>query len=128
MKSKIAIVEDDASLVEMYRIKFELEGFEVQTAADGLQGLKVIEQFKPDLVLLDLLMPNMGGVEMLKQLRKLPGGDKVKVVVLSNIYDVTTTNEVYQYAPEEYLVKAMLTPQEIYVHVKNILKSKLSDA
>ncbi len=126
MKGKIAIIEDDASLVEMYRIKFDLEGFEVRTAGDGIQGLKVIAEFKPDMVLLDLLMPNMGGAEMLKQLRKLPGGKNVKVIVLSNIYDVTTTNEVYQYAPEEYLVKAILTPQEVYEHVKNLLESKPS--
>lgn len=123
MKAKIAIIEDDVSLVEMYHIKFDLEGFEVKTAGDGEEGLKVIQEFKPDIVLLDLLMPKMGGLEMLKKVRELPEGKKLKIIILSNIYDVTTTNEVYQYAPEEYLVKAIVTPQEVYTHVKKLLEA-----
>ncbi len=123
VKANLAIIEDDAALCELYTMKFELEGFVVKTAGDGVLGLELIADFKPDIVLLDLMMPNMDGVEMLRRLRETPGGDKVKVVILSNIHDVTTTNEVYKYSPEEYLVKAILTPQEIYEHVKNIIKS-----
>lgn len=121
-KAKIAIIEDDDAIRDLYRLKFELEGFEVKTAQDGQLGLELISVFAPDIVLLDLLMPNMDGVEMLRRLRKTNGGDKVKVVVLSNIHDATTTNEVYKYSPEEYLIKAILTPQQIYEHIINILQ------
>ena len=68
--AKIAIVEDDQAISMMYRIKFEAEGFEVETAANGKLGLELVEKMKPDIILLDLMMPEMNGEEMLEHLRK----------------------------------------------------------
>ena len=67
--TKIAIVEDDQAISQMYRIKFEAEGYNVETAENGKLGLEMIETIKPDIVLLDLMMPEMNGDEMLKRLR-----------------------------------------------------------
>lgn len=120
-KAKIAIIEDDPSLVQMYHTKFELEGYDVQTASDGLQGLALIEQFKPDVVLLDLLMPNMGGAEMLEELRRRPGGAEVKVMVLTNVDDNITTTRVYRSGPIDYIIKSNVTVEEIFERVKKLL-------
>ena len=63
--TKVAIIEDDIAISQMYRLKFETEGYEVQTADNGKIGLELIEAFSPDIVLLDLMMPEMTGDEML---------------------------------------------------------------
>lgn len=70
MAAKIAIIEDDQAISQMYRIKFETEGFTVETAENGKLGLALTESMKPDIILLDLMMPEMNGEEMLTALRK----------------------------------------------------------
>ena len=69
MSKKVAIVEDDQAISQMYRFKFEAEGYEVETAANGKLGLELVEKMKPDIILLDLMMPEMNGDEMLKKMR-----------------------------------------------------------
>lgn len=69
MSTKIAIIEDDIAISQMYRIKFEAEGFEVETAENGKLGLELVEKMRPTIVLLDLMMPVMGGEDMLQKLR-----------------------------------------------------------
>src|ERR1019366_10277172 len=82
--AKVAIVEDDQAISQMYRFKFELDGFEVETAENGKLGLELIERMKPDIVLLDLMMPEMTGDEMLAKMRTTPWGKHIKVIVLTN--------------------------------------------
>ena len=65
MSKKVAIVEDDIAIAQMYRIKFESEGYNVETAENGILGLEMVEAFQPDILLLDLMMPEMNGDEML---------------------------------------------------------------
>ena len=76
---KVAIIEDDMAISQMYRLKFESEGYEVQTADNGRLGLELVEIFKPEIILLDLMMPEMTGDEMLVQLRKKPWGKDITV-------------------------------------------------
>lgn len=121
-KFKIGIIEDEVPLSELYTHKFRLENFEVATAANGVDGLKLIETFQPDVILLDLLMPIMGGVEMLETLRRQPHGDAVKVIIMTNVNDDTTTNRVYREAPVDYLVKADVSPQEVFERVVKLLQ------
>jgi DNA-binding response OmpR family regulator len=73
MSAKIAIVEDDQAISQMYRFKFEAEGYTVETAENGKLGLELAEKMKPDIILLDLMMPEMNGDEMLAALRKTEG-------------------------------------------------------
>ena len=82
---KIAIIEDDSAISQMYRFKFEAEGFEVETAENGKLGLELAESMKPDIILLDLMMPEMNGDEMLQKLRQTPWGKDVKVIILTNM-------------------------------------------
>src|SRR5690242_2028834 len=82
--AKIAIIEDDQAIAQMYRFKFQADGDTVETAENGKLGLQLAEQFKPDIILLDLMMPEMTGEEMLAAMRKTPWGEKIKVIVLTN--------------------------------------------
>lgn len=120
---KIAIIEDDPSLVELYRQKFEIEGYNVQTASNGSEGLQLIETFSPDIILLDLLMPVMSGIEMLHVLRAKPCGDEFKVIVMTNVNDNSTTSQVYREGIIDYIVKANSSPQEVYERVEKVLRS-----
>ena len=120
-KVKVAIIEDDIAIVQMYRTKFETEGYQVQTAGDGAAGLELIEDFEPDIILLDLMMPNMNGLEMLQQLRAKQAGAKAKVVVLTNMGDTETATRVYNMAADDYIVKAEMTPKQVAERVKELL-------
>ena len=120
-KVKVAIIEDDIAIVQMYRTKFENEGYEVATAPDGVSGLQLIDEFVPDIILLDLMMPNMNGLDMLKQLRSQAGGREAKVVVLTNMGDTETATKVYKMAADDYIVKAEMTPKEVSERVKALL-------
>jgi len=123
-KVKVAIIEDDMAIVQMYRTKFETEGYDVATAPDGIAGLQLIEQFKPDIVLLDLMMPNMNGLDMLKTLRSSAEGREAKVVVLTNMGDTETATKVYKMAADDYIVKAEMTPKQVADRVKALLDRK----
>lgn len=120
-KIRVAIIEDDMAIVQMYRTKFENEGYEVATAPDGASGLELIESFKPNIVLLDLMMPNMNGLDMLSKLRSQPGGREAKVVVLTNMGDTETATRVYKLTADDYIVKAEMTPKQVAERVKNLL-------
>jgi two-component system, OmpR family, response regulator AdeR len=120
-KIKVAIIEDDIAIVQMYRTKFETEGYDVATAPDGLTGLELIDSFMPDIILLDLMMPNMNGLDMLKQLRSQAGGRDAKVVVLTNMGDTETATKVYKMAANDYIVKAEMTPKQVAERVKALL-------
>ncbi len=127
VKHKVAIIEDDPAIVEMYKLKLEKEGYEVKTAADGNEGLVLIADYNPEIVLLDLMMPNKTGIEMLEELRGKPGGDTVKVMVLTNVGDDATTSQVYRLAPIDYIVKSEMTPQQVFERVKKALEKDMSD-
>lgn len=120
-KTKIAIIEDDLAIVQMYKTKFEKDGYEVATAGDGQSGLQLLTTFQPDVILLDLMMPNMNGFDMLQRLRQQPGGRDAKVVVLTNMGDTETATKVYKMAANDYIVKAEMTPKEVEDRIKKLL-------
>jgi len=111
--SKIAIIEDDAAISQMYRIKFESENFEVDTAENGKLGLELIEKMKPDIVLLDLMMPEMNGDEMLIALRKTPFGKDVKVIILTNMGESEAPAVLKDLNVSAFIVKANMTPRQV---------------
>jgi len=120
-KSKIAIVEDDLAISNMYRIKFETEGFEVQLAKNGVQGLKMIESFSPDIVLLDVMMPEMNGDEMLTKLRKESWGADIPVIILTNLGQQEAPEVLKDLNVNSYIVKAEMTPKQVSEFVKKKL-------
>ena len=81
----IAIIEDDQVINQMYRMKFEAAGFDVVTASDGETGVKVVQHANPDIILLDLQMPNMNGTEALRKIRQQPANANTPVIILTNL-------------------------------------------
>ncbi len=122
---KIAIIEDDHSILEMYTLKFEVEDFEVVTALDGEAGLELIEETKPDLILLDLMMPKMDGAHMLKELRNKPWGKNIPVIILTNISGDEAPEILSELNVIDYIIKANSTPQAVLDKVKSVLGKKV---
>lgn len=119
--TKIAIIEDDAAISQMYRIKFEAEGYTVETADNGRVGLDLCLTFQPDVILLDLMMPEMNGDEMLAALRKTDWGKSVKVIVLTNMGEQEAPEIVKTLGVEAFIVKADMTPRQVAELVKKQL-------
>jgi len=117
----IAIIEDDLAIQLMYKMKLEREGFEVRSAANGLEGLKVTEEFQPDLVLLDLRMPIMDGTEMLEKMRATVWGSKIRVVILTNISKSEAPQNLRFLNVERYIVKAHYTPAQVVTIIREVL-------
>ncbi len=122
-KAKIVLIEDDLAIVQMYRMKFEAEGFDVAYASDGQQGLEVVKDFQPDLVLLDLMMPIMGGAEMLEIMRKEDWGKNIKVIILTNMGESEAPANLKDLSVDSFIVKADLTPKQVAERVTQALES-----
>jgi len=120
--TKIAIVEDDAAISQMYSIKFETEGYIVQSAENGKLGLELIEKMRPDIILLDLMMPEMNGDEVLAQLRKTDWGKDIKVIILTNMGEQEAPEILKSLNVSAFIVKADMTPRQ----VADLVKAKLA--
>lgn len=118
---KIAIIEDDQAISQMYRIKFESEGYEVETAENGKLGLALAEKMKPDIILLDLMMPEMTGDEMLEKLRSTDWGMNIKVVILTNMGEQEIPPKVKELGIVSVILKADMTPRQVAELVKKEL-------
>jgi len=121
--AKIAIVEDDLAIAQMYRLKFEAEGFKVDIAENGKLGLALCEDMKPDLVLLDLMMPEMNGDEMLEKMRKTDWGKTPKVIILTNVSEQEAPDSLKKLSIDGFIVKAEMTPRQVADLVKKKLGS-----
>ena len=118
---KIAIVEDDHAILEMYKLKFEFANYSVVTAVNGKLGLEIIKDEKPDIILLDLMMPEMTGDEMLAELRKQVWGAHIPVVILTNVSLDEAPKNLKKLGVAGYIVKANTTPQLVLEQVQAIL-------
>lgn len=118
---KIAVVEDDKFLRKVYESKLPKEGFLVVSAGDGKAGLELIKKEKPDLVLLDLIMPIMTGFEVLESLKADTKSKMPKVIVLSNLgqdEDIARSKEL---GAADFLIKSNLSIKEIVEKIKQYL-------
>lgn len=120
----ILIVEDEKNLNEAYQMILQNQGHEIIAAYDGTEALKVTEKVEPDLILLDLRMPQMGGVEFLKNYNLKKDHPKVKVVIFSNLDTQHEIDEAYRLGAEKYMLKAWASPKELIQLVKSLLKEK----
>lgn len=119
--SKVAIIEDDQVIAQMYRIKFENEGFEVDAAENGKLGLELAEKMLPDIILLDLMMPEMGGEEMLTKLRATDWGKNTKVIILTNMGEQEVPQKIRDLGVSAFILKADMTPRQVTDLVKKEL-------
>lgn len=121
MATKIAIIEDDAAIAQMYRMKFEADGFIVETAENGKLGLQLAEEMRPDVILLDLMMPEMNGDEMLVKLRATDWGKTTKVIILTNMGEQEAPASLKDLDVLNFIVKADMTPRQVAELVQKYL-------
>lgn len=119
---KILIVEDETALREIYVMLFGLEGFQVHDAANGELAVQQLKKVKPDIILLDVLMPVMGGIEFLEAVQIKVNYPDVKVLVISNLSDMKTREQIKKLGATGYMLKAGLAPSELVDAVNKILK------
>ncbi len=119
---KILIVEDDKFLRELITRKLTQENFTISEAVDGEEGLKKIKEEKPDLVLLDLILPGIDGFEVLAKVKDDPALAPIPVIILSNLGQREDVEKGLKLGAVDYLVKAHFTPNEIIEKVKTALK------
>lgn len=121
-KKKILIVEDEMPLADALEIKFTQAGFQVFKAVNGQEGLNAISNNKPDVILLDLMMPVMDGKTMLSKLRAMPGGKEIPVLVLTNAGDIESMNETKTYYNAiDFLIKSNVNPDDVVEKVKSVV-------
>ncbi|MBP7118750.1 response regulator transcription factor [Candidatus Woesebacteria bacterium] len=120
-KHKILIVEDDPLLTKMYTTKFITEGFDVDSAADGEEGLAKATTVHPNFIVLDVMMPKLSGIDMLSRLRATEAGKDIPVIVLSNLSQEEEAKKALSLGAKEYLIKANFTPSEVVTKVRMYL-------
>lgn len=121
---KILIVEDEEYLSDMYKLKFEQEGYVIVAARDGLEGFELAKKEQADLVLLDLILPKLDGFKVLAKLRKDADTNKIKVFILSNLGQSDEVNEGMKAGADGYFIKANLTPSQLLKKVDAIFNNQ----
>jgi two-component system, OmpR family, alkaline phosphatase synthesis response regulator PhoP len=121
MPKKILLVEDEKILAEMYKAKFVQAGFEVIWAFEAEEALDLVKRERPDLIVLDILLPKENGIAFLTWLRKDPEISQTPVVAFSNYDDPETKREAFKLGVKDYLIKTSYTPQEIVDKAKSYL-------
>ncbi len=122
MPYNVLVVEDDKFLRELISQKLVKEGYNISQAVDGEEGLKKIKEEKPDLVLLDLILPGIDGFEVLVRAKEEQEVAKIPVIILSNLGQKEDIEKGIKLGAVDYLVKAHFTPGEIIEKIKRILE------
>ena len=126
-KTKILIIEDDAFIMDMYCTKFEMTGYKVLKADDGIKGIKIINENKPDVVVLDIIMPRMDGFGVLRMIKKDPKLQDIPVILLTNLGQKENIEEGLELKADDYIIKAHFTPDEVVSRVEKVLKNRITN-
>jgi len=118
---KILLIEDEIEMAEMYRDKFLEAGFEVTLAFTSEEGLEMVKKERPDLIVLDILLPTENGISFLAKLRKSPKTSNLIVVALSNYDEPNTKKEAFDLGVKDYLIKTEFTPKKLVEEIKKYL-------
>jgi len=121
---KAVVVEDNHDLRFLYTLKLESDGFMVRSAGNGEEALRLIEQFRPDIVLLDLLLPGISGPEVLARLRQQEWASGIRVIVLTNVSKNEAPQTLRFLVVDRYVVKAHHTPAQVVNIVREVLNEK----
>lgn len=121
--ARILVVDDDPTLIEMYRARLLAEGFAVELAHDGQEGLALAVETHPDLILLDMRMPNITGLEALEILKTTKQTKNIPVIVLTALGDDSLRDQALARGAADYLVKAETTPAQIVEKIRAFTKA-----
>lgn len=116
---KVLLIEDEPALVDLYKVKFSKEGFDVITAFDGESGLQLSRTEKPDFIILDILLPVRNGIAFLKKLRAEPEISKIPVFVFSCFDEQEIKNQAFALGVEDYVLKTKYTPDQLVKEIKS---------
>lgn len=122
-KPRILMVDDDQALSDLFRSRFELEGFEVEHVADGESSLKVAENFQPDLILLDIMLPKLSGLDVLSQMRKTPHTKSVKIVMFTALGQKEDRQQAISLGANDYWVKSELSLAELIEKIRELVNA-----
>lgn len=121
-KAKVLLVEDEAMIVDMYKLRLEEEGYEVLTTDKGSEALEMAKEQKPDIVLLDIMLPEIDGFTILQGLKDQSATKKIPVLMLTNLGQESDQLKGQQLGAEGYFVKSQHTPAEVLNEVKRLIK------
>ena len=124
MAKKILLIEDEEIILGLLQRKLTKEGYEVSAARDGVEGLKKMREVKPDLVLLDIIMPRMGGFEVMEEMVKERELKSIPVIVISNSGQPVELDRAQKLGAKDWLIKTEFDPEEVIGKVKNQLELK----
>jgi len=124
MAMKILIIEDDAILQSAYDTVLTMEGYETKTAPDGVEGLGIAQEWDPNVILLDMLMPNLNGLEFLKAFDPKTKHPNTKIIVFSNMSVPSDVKDAMGLGASKYLTKSSFTPKEMVTIIKEVLGAK----
>jgi len=113
MAKKILLVEDEEIIADLLEKKLRAEGYEIKVARDGVEGLEKMREEKPDLILLDIVMPKMGGFEVMEEMQKDPALEKIPVIVISNSGQPVEIEKAKELGAKDWLIKTEFDPQEV---------------
>jgi len=113
MAKKILLIEDEKIMIDLLQRKLTQKGYEISVARDGEEGLKEMREIKPDLVLLDIIMPKMGGFEVMEEMGKDKELKKIPVVIISNSGQPVELDEAQRLGARDWLIKTEFDPQEV---------------
>lgn len=120
---KILFIDDDKDMLQLYELALTGEGFAVVTADNGPDGITKIKSNKPDLILLDVMMPNMNGIDVLKKLKDGSTTKAIPVVMFSNFSDETYIKEALSHGAAKYMVKTDYEPDDLVKELNQIMEA-----
>jgi DNA-binding response OmpR family regulator len=123
-KGKILIIEDDRYISKMYQLKLSLEGYEVLVAENGREGVDKIKEFMPDIALLDILMPELDGFEVLKIVKGDEATKDIPVLIMSNLGQEDHVEKGMKLGAVGYIVKSQYTPSKVVEKIKSVIDEK----
>jgi len=126
--AKILLVEDDGLMSRMYGRLFTFEGYEVDIAVDGEAGLVEAKEFQPDLILLDIMMPKMNGLELIQKLKEEPRTRNIMVVLLTNLGIQEKLDEAMRFGAVACITKSNHQPEDVVKIVKDLLSKRIVNA
>jgi DNA-binding response OmpR family regulator len=121
MGKKVLIVEDDTALYTMYAMELSIKGYDVSNVADGALGLEAVKTRRPDLVFMDLMLPNKNGLQILEEIKNDPDVKSTKVVMLTNFGNDENISRALELGAEDYIMKYNIVPSELSDKVAAIL-------
>ncbi|MDQ6691243.1 MAG: response regulator [Candidatus Dormibacteraeota bacterium] len=123
----LVMIEDDLAIAQMYRMQLVMDGYQVLLATDGAAGLKLIDESRPDLVLLDIRLPRMQGLDVLRSVQASDETATIPVLILSNYGEPGMVHEGLRLGARDYLIKSQTTPVQLSMRVRELVPPQLAD-